>query len=156
MKITVDLTPTGLENWQEVTTTIFKYISLLRSSPPSSEVFNEIKAIAEISFKFAEKTKNGRYATALSNWMQRPLPREKIVSGGGLLEDFRPDEVAAVLQLLDPRRATVGITTRELPKDVDGSFDRNEPIYGTEYTQRPIPERILKEVSQPQGGEGWN
>jgi insulysin len=50
----------------------------------------------------------------------------------------------------------VGITTRELPKDVDGSFDRNEPIYGTEYTQRPIPERILKEVSQPQGGEGWN
>jgi insulysin len=156
MKITVDLTPTGLENWQEVTTTIFKYISLLRSSPPSSEVFNEIKAIAEISFKFAEKTKNGRYATALSNWMQRPLPREKIVSGGGLLEDFRPDEVAAVLQLLDPRRATVGITTRELPKDVDGSFDRNEPIYGTEYTQRPIPERILKEVSQVSGVEGWN
>ena len=147
LKITVDLTPSGLENWKQVAITMFKYTSLLRSQPPSSVIFDEIKAIADISFKFAEKTKNGRYATGLSNFMQRPLPREKIVSGGGLLEEFRPIEVAAALQLMDPQYATLGVTSRELPKGIEGTFDQTEPIYGTEYKQIKMPEDITKEAS---------
>lgn len=147
LKITVDLTKDGLENWQEVAKIIFTYVNLLRAEPPSSAVFDEIKAIADISFRFAEKTKTGRYATALSTWMQKPLPREKIVSGNSLLEEFKPDEVASTLQLLDPRRAMVGVTCREMPKDVTATFDQKEPIYGTEYTQFKISEELMKEVS---------
>ena len=127
---------------------MFKYISLLRSQPPSSAIFNEIKAIAEISFRFAERSKNHSYCTSLSNWMQHPVPRDKIVSSGSLLEDFRPDELAAALHLLDPRLATIGVTSRELPPGVEGTFDKTEPIYGTEYKQIRITDEFMKEVSR--------
>lgn len=42
--------------------------------------------------------------------------------------------------------AAIGVTTQELPKDVTGSFDKTEPIYGTEYTQIKLPEDFMKEV----------
>ena len=134
-------------HWKDVVFVIFKYISLLRSQPPSSTIFNEIKAIAEISFRFAERSQNQRYVTGLSNAMQHPVPRDKIVSAGSLLEEFRADELAAALQLLDPRRASLGVTSRELPPDVQGSFDRTEPIYGTQYMQMRLDEAFMREVS---------
>lgn len=135
------------EHWKDVALSIFKYISLLRSQPPSSTVFNEIKAIADISFRFAERSKTDRYVTGLSTSMQHPVPREKIVSAGSLFEDFRADELAAALQLLDPRRATIGVTSRELPPGVEGTYDRTEPIYGTEYKQMRLGDDFYKEVS---------
>lgn len=146
MKVTVDLTTTGLENWKQVALAMFKYVNLLRAEPPSSSAFDEIKAIADISFKFAERTKTSRYATALCTWMQRPLPREKIVSGISLLEEFNPEHVALTLQMLDPRKAMVGVTSKEMPKDVTATFDQKEPIYGTEYAQIKLSDEFMKEV----------
>ena len=125
---------------------MYKFIALLRSEPPSETIFNEIKAIADISFRFAEKTKNGRYATAVSNTMQKPFPREKIISGGSLLEEFRSDELVAAIQCLDPRKSVIGITGRKLPAGVEGTFDLVEPIYGTEYKQVKLDEAFMREV----------
>ena len=78
--------------------------------------------------------------------MQNPVPREKIVSAGSQLEEFRADELAGALHLLDPGRAHLGITSRELPPDVKGAYDRTEPIYGTEYMQIPMDEKLIQEV----------
>jgi insulysin len=64
-----------------------------------------------------------------------------------LLEDFKYDELAASLQMLDPRRATVAVICRELPKNVDLTFDKKEPIYGTDYCERKFSPEFLKEVS---------
>ena len=147
MKITVDLTATGLQEWRSVALAIFKYVNLLRAAPPSESAFNEIKAIADIGFRFVEKRRTVSYTTALSTWMQKPLPREKIVSGVYCLEDFRPEEVALTLQMLDPRKAMVGVTTKEMPQDVQQTFDQTEPIYGTEYTQFKLSDEFMKEVS---------
>ena len=125
---------------------MFKYFSLLRAQPPSSTIFNEIKAIAEISFRFAERSKSHHYVTSLSNSMQGPVPREKILSAGSLLEEFRADELASVLQLLDPMRASVGLSAKELPPGVEGTFDQTEPIYGTEYKQMRLDDAFMQEV----------
>nr|XP_019043437.1 insulysin [Kwoniella bestiolae CBS 10118]OCF22367.1 insulysin [Kwoniella bestiolae CBS 10118] len=148
-KISVDLTPEGLAHHKDVALVIFKYISLLRSKPPSEEAFNEIKAIADISFKFAERGKTSSYCASLSGFMQSPVPREKIVSAKWLVEEYKQDELEAALQLLDPRRSTIGITCKELPKDVlesKGDFDQKEAIYGTEYKRVKYDEEFLKEV----------
>ncbi|WWD20389.1 hypothetical protein CI109_104865 [Kwoniella shandongensis] len=145
-KITVDLSPDGLVHYRDVALTIFKYISLLRSQPPSSEAFNEIKAISEISFRFAERGRTSSYCSNMSSWLQSPVPREKLISSKWLVEDFKADELSAALQLLDPRRANIGITCQELPKDVEGTFDQTEPIYGTEYKRVKFSEDFLKEA----------
>ena len=136
-----------LENWSNVALVIFKYISLLRSQPPSSTIFDELKTMANISFRFAEKSRPDSYCTELSGGMQEPIPRDKMISAKYVLEDFRPDEVKAVLTLLDPRKVAIGVTCRELPKDVGGTFDMKEPIYGTEYKQIRLSDEFMKEVS---------
>jgi len=146
VKITVDLTPSGLENWEDVALAIFKYVNLLRTQPPSSEAFHEIQAIADISFQFREKAKSHHYCTALCNWMQSPVPRDKIVSATSLLETFKPDELASALQLLDPRRAAIGVTGKELPKNVEGTFDETEPIYGTQFKRMTLSDQFIQEA----------
>lgn len=157
-KVTVDLTPEGLrksaynlanlEHWNEVASVIFKYISLLRSSPPSSMIFEDIKQMAEISFRFAEKHKPDMYCVELTAGMQDPVPREKIVSAKWLLEEYRPDELENTLLYLDPRKAAIGVTSRELPKGVEGGFDLKEPIYGTEHKRVKVSEEFMQEVSR--------
>ena len=127
---------------------IFKYTSLLRATPPSEESFNEIKAISDIQFRFSERGKVMSYANGLAGWMQSPVPREKIVSSKYLVEEFKYDELASALQMLDPRRATVGVTCRELPKSVNAAWDKKEPIYGTEYCELKLSDEFLKEVSR--------
>lgn len=147
MKCTVDLTIEGLEHYQDVGLVIFKYISLLRSEPPSKTAFLEMKSIGDISFKFAERGSTSDYVSGLSSWLQDPVPREKIVSSKYLLEDFKEDELKAALMLLDPRRAKMGVICQTLPKDAaEGGWDKTEPIYGTKYTQRKLSEDFIKEV----------
>ncbi len=128
---------------------MFKYIALLRSQPPSRTIFNEMKQIGDISFRFAERGRTADYVSGLSGWMQEPVPREKIVSSKYTLEAFNEDELAAGLMLLDPRRATMGVISQTLPKDVaaEGSWDKVEPIYGTQYTQRRLSDDFIREVS---------
>ncbi|WWC92904.1 uncharacterized protein L201_007866 [Kwoniella dendrophila CBS 6074] len=152
-KITVDLTPEGLAHHKDVALVIFKYISLLRSKPPSEEAFNEIKAIADISFKFAERGRVSSYCASLSGFMQSPVPREKIISSKWLVEEYKQNELEAALQLLDPRRSTIGITCKEIPKDVlqkEGDFDQKEVIYGTDYKRVRFDEEFLKEAMSGQ------
>ncbi|OXG84088.1 insulysin [Cryptococcus neoformans Gb118] len=145
-KISVDLTPDGLEHYQDVALTVFKYISLLRSQPPSVDAFNEIKAIADISFRFAERGRTSSYCTNLSSWLQSPVPREKIVSSKWLVEEYNRQELEWALQLLDPRRADIGVTSKVLPKNVVGEYENKEPIYGTEYKRVKFDEEFLKEA----------
>lgn len=102
--------------------------------------------MSEISFRFAEKHKPDTYCTDLSGGMQDPVPREKLVGAKWLIEEFRPDELESTLVYLDPRKAAIGVTSRELPKDVGGTFDLKEPIYGTEYKAIRADEEFLKEA----------
>ncbi|WVO15036.1 hypothetical protein L204_102679 [Cryptococcus depauperatus] len=145
-KVSVDLTPDGLEHYRDVALVIFKYISLLRSQPPSTEAFNEIKSIADISFRFAERGRTSSYCTNLSSWLQTPVPREKIISSKWLVEEYNEKELSSALQLLDPRRANIGVTCRELPKGTEGSWDNKEPVYGTEFKKVKFDEEFLKEA----------
>lgn len=102
--------------------------------------------MADISFRFAEKHKPDSYCVELTGGMQDPVPREKIVSAKWQLEEYRPDEIANTLIYLDPRKAAIGVTARELPKDVPGTFDQKEPIYGTEYHITRVTDEFIKEA----------
>ncbi|KAK4687449.1 hypothetical protein P7C73_g2681, partial [Tremellales sp. Uapishka_1] len=146
-KTSVDLTTEGLEHYKDVALVIFKYLALLRSNPPSAVAFDEMKTLADIQFRFAEKGRASDYVSALSNYLQLPVPREKVVSSRYLLEEYNEDELSAAIKLLDPRRAVIGVTGQELPKDVEGSFDLQEPIYKTEYTVKTLPEEFWVEAT---------
>lgn len=138
---------TGSEAWKDVTLAIFKYFDLLRSSPPSEIAFREIRQLAEISYRYAERGKTRDYVTMLAGWMQEPVEREEIVSSNWLLGDWDEEMVAKAFKLLDPRQCSVGLLSQELPKNVNATYDSKEAIYGTEYHRERLSEEFLAEAT---------
>ncbi|KAI1157310.1 Metalloenzyme, LuxS/M16 peptidase-like protein [Nemania serpens] len=59
----IRLTKEGLENYKEVVKVIFQYISLLRRTPPQEWIFNEQKQMADIEFRFKQKTPESRFTS---------------------------------------------------------------------------------------------
>ncbi|GMK56588.1 hypothetical protein CspeluHIS016_0304280 [Cutaneotrichosporon spelunceum] len=146
-KVSLQLTPQGLEAWRDVVLAVFKYFDLLRTEPPSERSFKEIRQLADISFKYADRGETRDYVTMLAGWMQHPVERDEVVSSNWLLGEWDGDMMAKVIQLLDPRQCTVGILSQELPKDVPATYDSKEAIYGTEYHRERFSEAFLAEAT---------
>lgn len=162
-KVSIQLTPQGLgelrqasqaatcanmpESWRDVTLAVFKYFELLRTSSPSETAFKEIRQLADISFRYADRGRTRDYVTMLAGWLQHPVERDQIVSSNWLLGEWDSDMMAKTFQLLDPRQCSVGILSQQLPKDVNATYDTKEAIYGTEYHRERFPEEFLAEAT---------
>lgn len=77
----IRLTEDGLKNYKEIVKVVFQYISLLREAKPQQWIFEEQKGIAEVDFKFKQKTPASSFTSKTSAVMQTPLPREWLLSG---------------------------------------------------------------------------
>lgn len=133
-------------NYQQVIATIYRYIALLRSQPPQEYVFDDVKALSEIGFRFIEPAPGSAYTSELAKKMQQPVPREKIVSSQWLVERFDAEAIKEALQLLDIGRGNVAVTAKVMPPGV-GPLDQAEPFYGTRYRRDKLPVQIVAAVS---------
>lgn len=77
----IRLTEDGLANYKEVVKVFFQYVSMLREMPPQKWIFDEQKGLADVEFRFKEKTPASRFTSKISAVMQTPLPREWLLSG---------------------------------------------------------------------------
>jgi insulysin len=140
----VRLTKEGLKNYQEVVKVFFQYVSLLRQTPPQEWIFNEQKEMADVEFKFKQKTPASRFTSKISSVMQKPLPREWLLSGQSRLRKFDPALIEKGVNLLRPDNMRMTIVSRDAP----GELDQKEKWYGTEYRSEKIPEEFLVELSK--------
>jgi insulysin len=136
--------PQGLKNYKEVVKVIFQYISLLRQTPPQSWIFEEQREMADVEFKFKQKTPASRFTSKISSVMQKPLPREWLLSGQSRLRKFDPTTIEKGITLLRPDNMRMTIVSRDFP----GDWDQKEKWYGTEYRAEKIPEDFLAELSE--------
>lgn len=132
-------------NYSDVALVIFKYIHLLKSTPPQERAFQEIKSLADIAFRFVERGQPASYVSELTTYMQQPVPPEKIISSQWVVEKFDAAEIEASLAHLDVRRSMMAVTARPLPKTI-GELDQKEPIYGTEYKVEKMSKEFIEEV----------
>ncbi|KAI1768853.1 LuxS/MPP-like metallohydrolase [Hypoxylon sp. FL1150] len=139
----IRLTKEGLIHYKEVVKIFFQYVSLLRETPPQEWIFEEQKGMAEVDFKFKQKTPASRFTSRISAVMQRPLPREWLLSGQSRLRKFDPDIIVKGLEFLRPDNFRMTIVSRDFP----GGWDQKEKWYGTEYKAEKIPEDFLAEIS---------
>ncbi|KAH6624653.1 Metalloenzyme, LuxS/M16 peptidase-like protein [Chaetomium sp. MPI-SDFR-AT-0129] len=140
----VTLTEEGLKNYKEVVKVIFEYIALLRETEPQEWIFEEQKGLAEVNFRFREKTQSYRFTSKLSSFMQKPLPREYLLSGYSLLRKFDPKVIKDGLDCLRPDNFHMTIASRDFP----GTWEKKEKWYGTEYTSQPIPADFQEEIKK--------
>lgn len=77
----IRLTEDGLTHYKEIVKVFFQYISLIKETPPQEWIFDEQKGLADVAFKFKQKTPASRFTSKISSVMQTPLPREWLLSG---------------------------------------------------------------------------
>lgn len=100
--------------------------------------------MADVDFKFKQKTPANRFTSRICAVMQRPLPREWLLSGQSRLRKFDPVSIVKGVELLRPDNFRMTIVSRDFP----GDWDQKERWYGTEYKAERIPEDFLAEISQ--------
>ncbi|CRK22285.1 hypothetical protein BN1708_017940, partial [Verticillium longisporum] len=76
--------------------------------------------------------------------MQKPLPREWLLSGHSKLRKFDPELIREGLACLRPDNLRLTIVSRNFP----GNWDRKEKWYGTEYRYEDIPADFLAEIEK--------
>lgn len=140
----IRLTEEGLKNYKEIVMVFFQYVSLLRESPPQQWIFEEQKGLADVDFKFKQKSPASRFTSKISSVMQTPLPREWLLSGYSRLRKFDPASIKAGIDCLRPDNFRMTVVSQQFP----GAWKEKEKWYGTEYTYEKIPADFLKEIKQ--------
>ena len=140
-KCHVWLTQDGMSQYQEIIKIIFQYISLLRETLPQEWIFDEQKGMADVQFRFKQKTKASQFTSEISAVMQKPLPREFLLSHNKLRR-FDRAAIQKALSYLRPDNFRIEVVSQEFP----GDWDKKEKWYGTEYNYEKIPEEFLAEI----------
>lgn len=103
----------------------------------------ELQAVAAIDFKFRQKSPASKFTSRLSAIMQKPLPREWLLSGTSLIREFNPAIITESLNYLRPDNFRLSVVCRDCPK---GDWEATEKWYGTEYRVEKIPQKFLREI----------
>ena len=127
--ISVRLTEEGLTKYREVVKTVFQYIALLRETPPQKWIVDEVKGMAEVDFRFKQKSPASSFTSRLSSEMQKPLPRKWLLSGSRLIREFDANAITNAMTYLRTDNYRLTIVSKSFP----GDWDQKEQWYGTEY-----------------------
>ncbi|KAJ5134922.1 Peptidase M16 core [Penicillium atrosanguineum] len=139
--VSVRLTPEGLNQYQEVAKVIFEYIAMIKEREPEQWIFDEMKNLAEVDFRFKQKTPASRFTSRLSSVMQKSLPHERLLSGS-LLRRFDPELIKKAMSYLRTDNFRLIIVSQTFP----GTWDQKEKWYGTEYKSEKIPRDFLNKI----------
>ncbi|KAK1060679.1 metalloprotease [Friedmanniomyces endolithicus] len=142
--VQAQLTAEGLKHYKEIIKIIFNYVAMLKQEPPHKWIFEEMSKLQEVDFKYQEKIPASRTTSTLSGTMQKPLPREKLLSGQSLIRKFNPEGIQRGLSHLDPDNFRIVLISQELPVETD----QKEQWYGTDYKYEKIPEDFMKELKK--------
>ena len=74
--------------------------------------------------------------------MQKPLPREWLLSGQSRLRTFEPKIIEEALDKITPDNFRMTIVSQNFP----GNWDKKEKWYGTEYRYEKIPDDLMSEL----------
>lgn len=141
LEIEISLTPEGLKRYRDVVKIVFQYIGMLKDEPPLEWAFEEMKNIAEVEFRFRQKSPASRFASSTSSMMQKPLPREWLLSA----HKFRKFDAKAIvnaMQFLREDNFRLMIVSQDYPV----TYDQKEQWYGTDYKVEKIPEDVISEI----------
>lgn len=147
LRVSCDLTPEGLENYEQIATAVFSYLGLLAKSGPQPDAFQEVQSLADLNFQFAEKSSSpSDYASDLASQLSGPWPKEWTLSQPWLMRGFDGEQVKKTLECLTVEKCKLTLASQTLPKAVAarGTWDKTEAIYKTEYRVEKFSDEFVK------------
>ncbi|XP_044737581.1 insulin-degrading enzyme [Chrysoperla carnea] len=138
--VSMDLTEEGMDHINDIIVTVFQYINLLKSDEPQKWIFEEQKNIMAMHFHFKDKEVPISFvANHVHNLQEYPM--NEVLSGGYLLEEWRPELITQVLEYLKPEKSRVAIVAQ---KYANRPENEREPWYGTEYSLSKISDETIQ------------
>ncbi|KAJ5669201.1 hypothetical protein N7462_010271 [Penicillium macrosclerotiorum] len=140
--IDIGLTEKGIRQYREVLKIIFQYIAMLKETPPLAWISDEMSRLAEVEFKFKQKSPPSRTVSGLAQLMQTAcIPREHLLSSS-LIRKFDPENIEQGLSHLRPDNFRFFLVDQQFP----GDWNAKEKWYGTEYKLEKIPEEFMQDL----------
>ncbi|KAI8074834.1 Metalloenzyme, LuxS/M16 peptidase-like protein [Gongronella butleri] len=136
----IELTESGLDNYEQVVVAFFQYIEMLKTNGVKKWIFDEVQSLAEIDFKFAEKCAPSNYTSWLVQNMQVGYPPSMVISGSTRLRSFDPELVQHHIDLLQKDNFRITLSAQDFPEHI--SLNQVEPWYKTEYEVTPFSAKL--------------
>ncbi|GKT43674.1 A-factor-processing enzyme [Colletotrichum spaethianum] len=133
----------GLKNYKEIVKIFFQYVSLLKEGAPLKWIFDELQIMADHNFNHKEKIREILFTYETSIRMQKPLPREWLLSGNSRLRKFDPSLITEALACLRPDNFRLTIVSQTFQ-----DCDRTEEWYGTKHSLQNIPRDFMEELEK--------
>ncbi|GMH33878.1 hypothetical protein BSKO_01712 [Bryopsis sp. KO-2023] len=136
---------------------LFQYLEMLRQAKPQAWVYEELKSIGEMKFRFQEEGDAADYVTRLST-APFYFDSEHTLNSSYIYEDWDPELVEDTLSRMDANAIGLRIDlqtkqfeeSKELAKKVfDGSELGHEPWFDYNYMVAPLNEEIRKSWMEP-------
>ena len=110
LNISIDLTEEGAKHIPEITGYLFAYLDVLKSNPPSERIYQEQATVAELAFRFKEKTSAmGAVQTIAPDIAY--YPPEDLLVAPFLMESFDAVLISGFVEQLTPENVMVSISS---------------------------------------------
>ncbi|YCL18138.1 Pro-a-factor processing enzyme [Komagataella phaffii] len=139
--IEIDLTPQGLSRYEEIIYLIFQYIELLRQTGPQRWIFEELKDVSYMNFKFRQKARAASTVSSLSRQLQKDdyIPMENILDNS-VLREWDDKLISDFLTYLTPDNFRIMVVA---PEFEESDLPLREKWYGTAYSVIPFDPNFL-------------
>ena len=124
--IDIKLTEAGIEQNKRIVKMVHSALAQLRAEGVQSWVFDELKQLSDLNFRFQEKGEPIRYVSRLASAMH-DFPVRDWLRGGTYLEQFDAELTQALLDSMSPNKALVTLSYPGI------ATDKLSPNYQTPY-----------------------
>lgn len=137
---------TWIDNYCEVLLAIYSYLSVLRSSSFSAYHAEEVQALAEIRFRFREKTQPHSYVSWLASELAEDYPPGLFLKAPYLVTEWDEPLFQKLLENFNPQKGQVMLMAREHPNVIPEGGWKIEKWYGTEYYVQKLEPWLVQKV----------
>ncbi len=141
--ITVKLTNEGLQHVDDIVEHSFQYLKLIREQGIKAWSFDEVAKIAEMEFRFLEKSQPIHYVSSLSSHMH-VYPASDLIRSAYLYDKFDAELIQRFMQSMRPEGMLLSVMSQGL------ETDKKDPWYDADYSLRPITTAQLQRWSTTQ------
>ena len=140
LELNMALTPEGLEKQETILELTFAYIDKVREEGISRTRFEEMKQLAQIDFRFREKSQPVQEVMHLSRQMRHVAP-EDVLQAPWMMESYAPDKYRNILSRLTPDNVLVSVLETE-PNLEDPNLTQ---WYDAAWKMKPLDTRDIRQ-----------
>lgn len=116
LNVTLELTPSGVDAMTEVHDYVFSYIEMLQATEPQSWLYDEQSLVAEMGFRFQEKSRPTGFVYQMAPRIQ-DYPASDLLAAPYLMESFDAEVIKSYLAYLTPDNVMVEFSAPDVATD---------------------------------------